>query len=114
MPESIRNGTHGWPLSPPKQENESLYYYKGKAYSNAMRGLTKGGKKEYAVGCVRGALLRRKSAEIYSIARRNSNPNSRISPTVSCLRTRAAIGGVSLGTTLDDAGEGAGMVNCTI
>ena len=56
-------------------------------------------------------LLRRKSAQIYSIALRNSNPNSRISPAVSCLKTRAAIGGVSLGTILDEAGDGAGIVN---
>jgi len=59
-------------------------------------------------------LLRRKSAQIYSIALRNSNPNNLISPAVSCLKTLAAIGGVSLGTILEDAGEGAGMVNWTI
>jgi hypothetical protein len=56
-------------------------------------------------------LLRRKSAQIYSIALRNSNPNNLISPAVSCLKTLAAIGGVSLGTILDEAGDGAGIVN---
>ncbi len=56
------------------------------------------------------ALGGQKVQYIYSIARRNSNPNSRISPAVSCLNTRATIGGVSLGTTLEEAGEGAGIV----
>jgi hypothetical protein len=60
------------------------------------------------------SLLRRKSAQIYSIALRNSNPNNLISPAVSCLKTLAAIGGVSLGTMLEEAGEGAGIVNWTI
>jgi hypothetical protein len=46
----------------------------------------------------------------YSSGRRNSNPNRRISPTVVLRRTRAVIGGVSLGTRLEDVGEGAGTV----
>ena len=53
---------------------------------------------------------RRKTAQIYSSGLRNSNPNSRMSPAASCLSTLAAIGGVSLGTKLDEAGDGAGTV----
>jgi hypothetical protein len=64
-------------------------------------------------GRLPGRLVRPKSALIYSIALRNSSPNRRISPALSCLRTRATIGGVSLGTMLDEAGEGAGMVKWT-
>jgi hypothetical protein len=61
-----------------------------------------------------GAVSRRKTAEIYSSGLTNSNPNSRISPAASCRRTFAAIGGVSFGIRLDDAGEGAGTVKYTI
>src|SRR6267143_3077109 len=53
-------------------------------------------------------------SKTYSIARRNSNPKRRISPTVSWRKTLAAIGGVSLGIRLGEAGDGAGMVKCTI
>ena len=61
---------------------ESLYYYKGWQYSNASA-------KSVALRrnrrtCIRPvpskALIRRKSAQIYSIALRNSNPKNRISP----------------------------------
>jgi hypothetical protein len=61
-------------------------------------------------GWPRGLRIGQKSVQIYSIALRNSNPNKRISPILSCRNTRATIGGVSLGTIPDDAGEGAGMV----
>jgi hypothetical protein len=54
--------------------------------------------------------ISRKRVEIYSIALRNSNPNKRISPMLSCRNTRATMGGVSLGTMPEEAGEGAGMV----
>src|SRR5262244_3574983 len=57
---------------------------------------------------------RRKTAEIYSSGLRNSNPNSRMSPAASWRSTLAAIGGVSLGTKLEDAGDGAGTVRYTI
>jgi hypothetical protein len=46
----------------------------------------------------------------YSSGRRNSKPNKRISPTVFWRKTLAVMGGVSLGTRLEEAGEGAGMV----
>ena len=58
----------------------------------------------------RGTFISQKSVQIYSIALRNSNPNKRISPMLSCRSTRATIGGVSLGTIPEEAGEGAGMV----
>ena len=61
-------------------------------------------------GCCEGFGLGSKRVEIYSIALRNSNPNKRISPMLSCRNTRATIGGVSLGTMPEEAGEGAGMV----
>lgn len=51
---------------------------------------------------------------IYSSGLRNSSPNNRISPAASWRRTFAAMGGVSLGTRLEEAGDGAGMVKCTI
>jgi hypothetical protein len=54
--------------------------------------------------------IRLKRAEIYSIALRNSNPNKRMSPILSWRKTRATIGGVSLGTIPEEAGEGAGIV----
>jgi hypothetical protein len=59
---------------------------------------------------LRGLWISRKRVEIYSIALRNSNPNKRISPMLSCRNTRATMGGVSLGTMPEEAGEGAGMV----
>jgi len=62
------------------------------------------------------AILRRGQygIENYSRGRRNSSPNSRTSPKMSCRLTRAMIGGVSLGTRLEEAGEGAGIVKCTV
>jgi hypothetical protein len=59
---------------------------------------------------LKGFWISRKRVEIYSIALRNSNPNKRISPMLSCRNTRATIGGVSLGTMPEEAGEGAGIV----
>ena len=50
----------------------------------------------------------------YSRGCRNSNPNRRSSPKWSNRRTLAAMGGVSLGIRLEEAGEGAGMVRCTV
>ena len=50
----------------------------------------------------------------YSRGRRNSKPNRRTSPKMSCRFTLAMIGGVSLGTRLEEAGEGAGIVKCTV
>jgi hypothetical protein len=55
-----------------------------------------------------------KLAEFYSRGRRNSRAKRRISPADSCRKTFAVIGGVSLGTKLEDAGEGAGMVRWTV
>jgi hypothetical protein len=50
----------------------------------------------------------------YSSGLKNSKPNRRISPATECLRILAEIGGVSLGTTLDDElGDGAGTVMLT-
>jgi hypothetical protein len=49
-------------------------------------------------------------AGIYSSGRRNSKPNKRIWPADSCRKTFATMGGVSLGTRLEEAGDGAGMV----
>ena len=46
----------------------------------------------------------------YSSGRTNSKPKTRISPRTSWRRTLAVIGGVSLGTRLDEEAEGAGMV----
>ena len=54
-----------------------------------------------------------KGQAIYSRERRNSSPKSRISPIVSWRKTLATMGGVSLGTKLEEAGEGAGMVKWT-
>ena len=51
---------------------------------------------------------------IYSSGRRNSNAKRRISPADSCRKTLAVIGGVSLGTKLEEAGAGAGMVRWTV
>ena len=56
---------------------------------------------------------RQEIAGIYSSGRRNSNPNSLISPADSCRKTLATIGGVSLGTRLE-AGAGAGIVKWTV
>jgi hypothetical protein len=53
-------------------------------------------------------------ADNYSIGRRNSNPKTRKSPKSCWRRTLAVIGGVSLGTMLDDEGAGTGIVRCTI
>jgi len=55
-----------------------------------------------------------KAAILYSSGLRNSTPKSRISPAESWRRTLAVMGGVSLGTTPEEAEEGAGMVRCTI
>src|SRR5437899_11860957 len=52
----------------------------------------------------------RKGYPDYSRGRRNSKPKRRISPADSWRKTLATIGGVSLGTKLEDAGEGAGIV----
>jgi hypothetical protein len=52
--------------------------------------------------------------EIYSRGRRNSNPKTRTSPKTSCRRTLAMMGGVSLGTRLEEDAEGAGIVSWTI
>ena len=52
--------------------------------------------------------------EIYSRGRRNSNPKTRTSPKTSCRRTLAMMGGVSLGTRLEEEAEGAGIVSWTI
>ena len=49
----------------------------------------------------------------YSSGLKNSKPNRRISPATDCRRILAEIGGVSLGTTLDEAGDGAGTVMLT-
>ena len=56
----------------------------------------------------------RKALGAYSKGRRNSNPNRRVSPRFSWRNTLAIIGGVSLGTKLEEAGDGAGIVRCTI
>jgi hypothetical protein len=61
-----------------------------------------------------GLLKQSDERKDYSIARRNSNPKRRISPAASWRNTLAVIGGVSLGTRLEAAGDGAGMVKCTI
>jgi hypothetical protein len=63
-----------------------------------------------AYGCLGGLWIRLKRVLIYSIALRNSNPKRRIPPMLSCRNTRATIGGVSLGTIPEEAGEGAGIV----
>jgi hypothetical protein len=52
--------------------------------------------------------------EIYSRGRRNSNPKTRTSPKTSCRRTLAMMGGVSLGTRLEEDAEGAGIVSWTV
>ena len=57
---------------------------------------------------------RQEIAGIYSSGRRNSNPNSFISPADSCRKTLATIDGVSLGTRLEEAGAGAGIVKWTV
>jgi len=57
---------------------------------------------------------RQEIAGIYSSVRRNSRPKRRISPADSCRKTLATIGGVSLGTRLEEAGDGAGMVKWTV
>jgi len=49
----------------------------------------------------------------YPRGRKNSSPKRRTSPAASWRSTRAEIGGVSLGTMLDEIGEGAGKVSCT-
>ena len=58
--------------------------------------------------------VRQEIAGIYSSGRMNSKPKSRISPADSCRKTFATIGGVSLGTRLEEAGDGAGMVKWTV
>jgi len=56
----------------------------------------------------------RQRAVNYSSGLKNSSANKRISPARDCLRILAEIGGVSLGTTLEDeVGEGAGTVMLT-
>jgi hypothetical protein len=52
----------------------------------------------------------REAGKTYSSGRTNSKPNRRISPAESWRKTLAMIGGVSLGTRLEEAGDGAGMV----
>jgi hypothetical protein len=55
-----------------------------------------------------------KRAVYYSSGLRNSNANKRISPARDCRRILAEMGGVSLGTTLEEeVGEGAGTVMLT-
>jgi hypothetical protein len=61
-----------------------------------------------------GCLSAAKRIGSYSSGRRNSNPNRRTSPKMSCRLTLAMMGGVSLGTRLEEAGEGAGIVKCTV
>src|SRR5271165_1137288 len=46
----------------------------------------------------------------YSRGRRNSSPKILISPSTVCRRTLAVIGGVSLGTKLEEEADGAGIV----
>jgi hypothetical protein len=53
-------------------------------------------------------------ARIYSRGRMNSRPKRRISPADSCRKTLATIGGVSLGTKLEVAGPGVGIVRWTV
>src|SRR5690242_1897029 len=50
----------------------------------------------------------------YSSGWMNCKPKRRMSPAIFWRSTRARMGGVSLGTRLFEAGEGAGMVNCTV
>jgi hypothetical protein len=57
---------------------------------------------------------RNKEQVTYSSGLKNSSPNMRISPVTHCRRILAEMGGVSLGTTLDDeVGDGAGTVMLT-
>jgi hypothetical protein len=57
---------------------------------------------------------RERRAHNYSSGLKNSKPNRRMSPATDCLRILAEIGGVSLGTTLEEElGEGAGTVMLT-
>jgi hypothetical protein len=107
MPESNRIGNRSGRPCHRKQESASLCYYKNAAYGKCMFKCTK---LIFDYGCCKGFGLGSKRVEIYSIALRNSNPNKRISPMLSCRNTRATIGGVSLGTIPEEAGEGAGMV----
>src|SRR5215470_9545265 len=51
---------------------------------------------------------------VYSSGWMNCRPKRRKSPAMFCRSTRARMGGVSLGTRLLEAGEGAGMVKCTV
>lgn len=67
--------------------------------------------KETAKRCGNGSESEETS---YSRGRKNSRPHRRISPAEVCLRTFAAIGGVSVGSRLDvPAGDGAGIVKLT-
>src|SRR3974377_1305401 len=60
--------------------------------------------------CTACPTLGSKWQEIYSRGRRNSSRKTVRSPRACWRRTLAVIGGVSLGTMLDDVGAGAGMV----
>src|SRR5260370_374537 len=57
-----------------------------------------------------GGLRQASSVRAQSSGRRNSKPKRRISPAESWRKTLATMGGVSLGTRLEDVGVGAGMV----
>ena len=55
-----------------------------------------------------------KGVKNHSRDRENSSPNALISPKTSWRRTLAVMGGVMLGTKLEEEADGAGIVSCTV
>ena len=100
---------HTLGIEPPKIAGVS--YYKSERSGTKKCANQKTGKKDPCNIIIRDFEGGRKeTTRIYSKGRMNSKPKRRISPEDSWRSTLATMGGVSLGTMLEVAGPGVGMV----